>query len=396
MSALAAALLAGCVPRVAGAATFERFYAGGAVYPGSLVTGPDGAVWFTWEAGIGRLASDGSVRLHRVATTTPQALTVGADGALWFTDDPVARVGRFALDGKVSFLSLSSYATRLTDVATGPDGGLWVSSSRPGRLLRLAADGSVTVAADLGADVHIWSITAQSNGDLWFAAADLGFGLLTVAGDVRVVHRGAPQVLDSQAIAAARDGTVWGTRSDWLVHLETRGMLGRVRADFPGVVSIDRKGMTWFEDADGISRLDPRTGRRQRFGNPFGHGSDCGEFQGQSLFGAGMAFTRDGAAWASASLHGSFVRVGPASTARSPLQVVLRSRDGVRAPHGLIVGRRGTVWVTAERALVALPRRGRPRRFAVPGRWARWPSVPTVGHGSPSMPAAVAAPRSRG
>ena len=101
---------------VSGRATFQRFYAGGAVYPGSMIAAPDGRVWFTWEHGLGRVDLDGSVRLYRIAGASSDALTVAADGALWFVSVH-HQVGRFSSDGNVSLM-------RVRDGTHGTLGGI--------------------------------------------------------------------------------------------------------------------------------------------------------------------------------------------------------------------------------------------------------------------------------
>src|SRR4051794_36043275 len=57
----------------------ERFYVRGAAVPIRPVRGSDGAVWFAYEKGIGRIASGGQVDLHPTRRLWPQIVTAGPD-----------------------------------------------------------------------------------------------------------------------------------------------------------------------------------------------------------------------------------------------------------------------------------------------------------------------------
>jgi virginiamycin B lyase len=65
--------------------------------PGSITSGPDGALWFKATAMVGRLTTDGAFTLFpiRNATNGPEAIASGPDGALWFTEDNAnSKIGR--------------------------------------------------------------------------------------------------------------------------------------------------------------------------------------------------------------------------------------------------------------------------------------------------------------
>jgi virginiamycin B lyase len=374
IAALAAAIADGGVARAMGQTTFERFYAGGASDPGPLVSGPDGALWFTWEKGVGRLALDGTVRLHRIAGVGYLSdLTAGRDGALWLADVQRHQVGRFTLDGKVSLLAVQDGTQQgLAAIATGSDGALWIANSDAGRIERLEPDGVARFAADVtggvtGPDRPSPRAILPVDGDVWFAAVNLGIGRLGVGGEIQIVDRTFELGL-SESLAAGPDGSVWAASflSDQIVHLNADGVLGRARASTTGAVVVAEDGTPWFGHSRGLLRLGARSLRRQLFRDPFGRTSDCGRDESQLAFPAGMAFSRDGALWASDSGHGSFLRVGPPRRARSLLHPVLASR-AARHPHDLVVGRDGVLWVAGDRTVIAVPPRGRPRVYSVEG-----------------------------
>ena len=367
---------AGPTGSATGAATFDRFYAGGAVFPSTMVMGPDGAVWFAWEDGLGRVALDGSVRLHRIAGVDPEGLTVGHDGALWFVDPSRHQVGRFTRTGGVSLIPVRDGTTgRLGGIARGPDGTFWLANLDAGRIERLATDGTATVVAQLpnssdGEDPEPRSVLPAANGDVWFGGSDLGVGWVSAQGEVRIVHPSAV-VTEVQGLAAAPDGTVWSiaSLSQEVAHIGQGGVLARVRAELTllETIAVGADGAPWFGDDRGITRLDPDSLRRQSFGDPFGSTTDCGPFESQNLTPSGMAFSRDGALWVSDFGNGSLLRIGPPGRARSPLSILLPSRRPYGRAHDLINGGAGTTWVAGKRSLIALRRKRRPRVHSVHG-----------------------------
>ena len=75
-------------------------------YPRGIVTGPDGALWFT-EPGankIGRITTTGVITEFLVGGigTFYGWITVGPDGALWFTELAANKIGRITTLGVVS------------------------------------------------------------------------------------------------------------------------------------------------------------------------------------------------------------------------------------------------------------------------------------------------------
>ncbi len=127
-----------------------------------IVTGPDGALWFTAKSHgrdgsaigvIGRITTSGSMTFFTDPKNTivnPEQITVGSDGALWFADhaidtaniadDGVGWIGRITTSGQVTaytppglFLQngVAEGTTPYTPmgITTGPDGNLWFASA---------------------------------------------------------------------------------------------------------------------------------------------------------------------------------------------------------------------------------------------------------------------------
>ena len=80
-------------------------------YPVEIVTGPDGALWFTESSGnnIGRITTNGQITEYPVGTdSSPYGIAIGPDGALWFTEDNY-QIGRITAGGQVTHIQCRAH-----------------------------------------------------------------------------------------------------------------------------------------------------------------------------------------------------------------------------------------------------------------------------------------------
>ena len=144
--------------------------------PVSIVTGPDGNLWFTEFAAdqIGRLSTDGTFDEFPIPTAAsqPDELTDGPDGNVWFAETAGNKIGRVTPTGDVTeFGEGISPASQPTAIVAGPDGNLWFTeralTSHTGRIGRISLSGEVTEYST-GITGHPLLIAAGSDGNLWF------------------------------------------------------------------------------------------------------------------------------------------------------------------------------------------------------------------------------------
>ncbi len=136
----------GQIGRITTAGT-SMLYSLGSSNPGpeTITSGPDGALWFT-ENGcatcspavpgeIGRITTGGVVTQYQItsrALSSPFGIVSGSDGALWFTEagcrlcSPVvpSKIGRITTAGVITEFDLPANRWAGT-IAAGPDGALW-------------------------------------------------------------------------------------------------------------------------------------------------------------------------------------------------------------------------------------------------------------------------------
>jgi virginiamycin B lyase len=143
--------------------------------PVSIVTGPDGAMWFTEFAGnkIGRLTTDGTFAEYPIPTAGAQAddMAVGPDGNLWFAETTGNKIGRITTAGLIDEFDGLPPASRPTAVAAGADGNVWFTeralTAPSGRIGRITPAGVIT-HYPLQSTGHPLTIAAGSDGALWF------------------------------------------------------------------------------------------------------------------------------------------------------------------------------------------------------------------------------------
>ena len=141
-----------------------------------IVTGPDGALWFTAQAQnlIGRITTAGEVTTTPVPTPNAGVLgiTNGPDGALWFVERLGDKIGRITTDGRVQEFTIPTPGAQPADIATGPDGALWFTESGNNLLAkigRLDTSGNFEEFPLPDPTSLPLGITAGPDGAMWFA-----------------------------------------------------------------------------------------------------------------------------------------------------------------------------------------------------------------------------------
>lgn len=184
-------LEAGNVARITASGAITEFAAPIAMLSGTIATGPDGNLWIADPAGgnILKMTTKGAVtrfplpgNAPRRIVDHPQAITLGPDGALWFTVKVVSRaslapvgakIGRITTAGAITEITLPTGTTRRTTpsvgaITTGHDGALWFTDSQLGTIDRITTEGALTTfPVPFGSPL---GIAAAPDGNIWFTA----------------------------------------------------------------------------------------------------------------------------------------------------------------------------------------------------------------------------------
>jgi virginiamycin B lyase len=247
--------------------------------PVGIVAGPDGALWFTEFAGnkIGRITTDGVVTEYPLGTpgSQPNLLTVGQDGALWFTEYGNVNIGRITTSGVITEFAIPTPHSGPLQVVPGADGNLWFVESGANKIGRITPAGVITeftnpeISAAVGT-TH--AITPGPDGQLYYTDAhNLKIGAITTAG----VFKGETPIPTfeggAEYIALGPDGAVWFVENlaNKIVRagIAADGSFSFTEYDVPTAASsvatlvAGPDGNLWFTEhnTNKIGRLTPNT-----------------------------------------------------------------------------------------------------------------------------------------
>ena len=197
----------GFVTRVQADGTMTRYDDSRLAYPGQIVEGTDGLLWFTTAPSS--LASidpaDGEISVYPGGFDgLAEHLTPTAAG-VWFTDAR-SEVGRVAPDGSIlTFPVPGACCSEGGGLTVGPDGNLWSTLPDEGVVARTTPAGTVTPFAVGG---HPAAITSGPDGNLWIT--DRGSIIrMTPAG--QTARFANDLVVGATELVPGGDGNLWFT-----------------------------------------------------------------------------------------------------------------------------------------------------------------------------------------
>jgi streptogramin lyase len=96
----------------------------------AIAVGPDGALWFTGAAWIGRATTDGDTSYFDVPgpARAVHCIAAGPDDCMWFGEQS-GTVGKISLSGQITEFELPARDAFDHDITSGPDGNLWSTFS---------------------------------------------------------------------------------------------------------------------------------------------------------------------------------------------------------------------------------------------------------------------------
>ena len=224
--------------------------------PSDITVGPDGALWFTdldmMSPEIGRITTSGTITEFPLAPMAePAGIITGPDGSLWFTDYGTDQIGRITTSGAITEFALTSGALPY-GITSGPDGNLWFTEYGGNAVGSITTAGTVTEYALPTSAARPTAIAKGADGNLWFSeSAAARVGRITPTGTIDEFPVGGAQ---PQGIAAGPDGNIWFTYLD-------QAAVGRIEPDgttddFPGTsgatgaIGLGPDGQMWFTEQD--------------------------------------------------------------------------------------------------------------------------------------------------
>ena len=193
-----------------------------------IAVGPDGNLWFseTDANSLGAVSPDGSTLIDFPLTeSSPQQIAAGADGNLWATAFGSSAVIQVNPDGTAaSPLSTPTAGSGPVGIVLGPDGALWFTEQSAGAIGRVLPGGQTTEYS-LGQGTHRpTSIAVGPDGAMWFTDTGANsIGRIAIDGTITeaLVTTAAS---GPQGIIAGADGALYFTEL-------TANQIGRITTD---------------------------------------------------------------------------------------------------------------------------------------------------------------------
>jgi streptogramin lyase len=236
--------------------------------PGDIAPGPDGNLWFTspsngtGPAAIGVMGTDGTLRtiftfpsLSLAAPSLSPTLVTGPDGNVWFCEYPNGVVGRLTPAGTLTEFNAPGFLAVPYTITVGPDGALWVAELGH-QIGRITTQGAST-AYSLPDTIIPSSITTGPDGNLWIANFGDSIGRLTPLGSYTdfPLTSPIPLPIEPAQITTGPDGNLWWTNLYALRQIgriTTSGVATQFNlpnsASLPTGIVAGPDGNLWFTD----------------------------------------------------------------------------------------------------------------------------------------------------
>ena len=226
--------------------------------PDAIATGADGNVWFAETHAIGRITPGGAVTSFDLAegTGAPVALSAGHDGNIWFVTDEPGAVGRITPGGTVTMFALPADAGAPAAITAGPGGDLWFTEPDASRIGRITVAGEISEFPLPESTGRPDSIALGADGNLWFGdGSQPRVGRMTPTGDVTFFP--VPTIEDTDQVVAGPGGSIWFTAGNEIGKISTAGKVSWPTCFSPGcqyppvAMTTGPDGRLWVASGEG-------------------------------------------------------------------------------------------------------------------------------------------------
>lgn len=244
--------------------------------PTTIVTGPDGNLWFTGNSAnnIDKITPSGVVtEYHLSGNQQPFGITVGPDGNLWFTNVAGNSIGKITLDGTITTYPVTTANAFPSNIVVGPNGNLWFaeahgSASKIGEMTPsgvMVAEYPILTPPLHSFDVAVSGMAVGTDGNIWFAEPTVNkIGMVTPSG-VMTEYTVPTSASQPDGMTAGPNGNLWFTEQDGnkIGEITTSGVISEfpiTTADSgPVGITTGPDGNLWFTEqlAQKIGEMTP-------------------------------------------------------------------------------------------------------------------------------------------
>lgn len=228
-----------------------------------------GALWFvSWhnwpklEPYLGRITTEGTIRLHQILDGSMPGLTAQApDGTLWLSDSRRRGLWHVMQNGRTLRVKIDR---KTVSIASGSAGTLWCTHPEGSAISSYNVDGSLRGRWEVPRRNGIaprpnW-LTEGPDGALWFTdPATTTVGRITAAGSIKVFP--LPRGWRNPGEIVARPDGLWFAVGShpFLGRITPKGKVSSVAIHAPArAVAAGPDGRMWYSDgAAGIGWVEP-------------------------------------------------------------------------------------------------------------------------------------------
>jgi virginiamycin B lyase len=230
--------------------------------PQAVVTGPDGALWFTARGanGAGRLTADGLTTSPFPVGLKPNGIVAGPDGNLWFADTGSPGQIRKITPGGTLTAYPTGGDTQPTEIVVGPDNALWFTEAKSDQIGRVTTSGTLTHSTAM-TGTGPYGIAAGPDGALWFTAESSGeIGRIPTDGSPATLYPLPSGASQPRGIVAGPDGALWFTEygAAKIGRMSTGGSVveyNLANGAQPSDIVVGPDGALWFTDFKDPGRI---------------------------------------------------------------------------------------------------------------------------------------------
>jgi len=213
----------GTIDKMSPSGQWTEYRLGYSPGPGSVISRPDGSIWFTSYYGVERMDATGKHSLIYRYPGLPEVMVNGPNGNVWLFDGNIVEI-----DPSGAATVLPNTNLDITELAPSPDGSLWFENGYGGIGHRLP-DGSVTIFDVPGSNTPFsyaldTGLVVGPDGAAWFTTKQ-GVGRINAEGGVTFYTTPGngtlwPHIYEPWSIAVGPDGAFWITAASGIVRLQ--------------------------------------------------------------------------------------------------------------------------------------------------------------------------------
>ena len=142
--------------------------------PFGITSDPNGPLWFTENSGnkIGRITTAGTITEFQIPTANsgPWGIAYSGNG-IWFTENTGNKIGRITPTGSITEFPIPTANSGPRGIVWGPDGAMWFTEANGNKIGRITASGVIT-EFPIPTPNSLPSAITSYDGDVWFTEAN--------------------------------------------------------------------------------------------------------------------------------------------------------------------------------------------------------------------------------